>query len=275
MPNVSHEELAETKAQALPSQASIEALKEMRQSMCSVSAYGDFKLQPSQRFLRRVMSPESPTRSLLMVHGTGAGKSCSAIQIAEEYIVRPEFQDKRVLVLANPAIQENFKAQIFDISRVSVDPDGLLLSKQCTGRRYLDMIQRSQGESLRYTDKASQQRVMNLANKIIGEFYEFQGYMTFANIVETETSMRRSPKDQDAWIHETFDNRLIIVDEAHNLKETTETEASKRVAIALERVLKTANGITLVLLTATPMYDKFDEILDFQNYQLKKMSFGH
>ena len=264
MVNVSHEELAETKAQPLPSSASLEALKEMRDSMCSVSSSKDFKLQPSQRFLRRVMSPESPTRSMILVHGTGVGKTCTAIQIAEEYIVRPEFQDKRVLVLANPAIQENFKAQIFDISRVSVDADGLLLSKQCTGRRYLDMIQRSQAESLRLTDKASQQRVMNLANKIIGEFYEFQGYLTFANIVE-RARHTRTPNDMKKWIHDTFDNRLIIVDEAHNLKETTETESNKLVAIALEEILKTANGITLVLLTATPMYDKFDEILYYFN----------
>lgn len=190
--------------------------------------------------------------------------TCSAIQIAEEYIVRPEFQDKKVLVLANPAIQENFKAQIFDISRVSVDPDGLLLSKQCTGRRYLDMIQRSQGESLRLTDRVSQQRVVNLANKIIGEFYDFQGYMTFANIID-RAKEHRTPKDFDKWIHDTFDNRLIIVDEAHNLKETTESETNKLVAIALEKILKTAEGITLVLLTATPMYDKFDEILYYFN----------
>jgi len=166
MVNVSHEELAETKSQPLPVNATLDALKQMRESLCSSSMSKDFKLQANQRFLRRVLSPESPTRSLLMVHGTGQGKTCTAIQIAEEYIIRPEFQDKRVLVLANPSVQENFKAQIFDISRVSVDADGLLLSKQCTGRRYLDMIQRSQSESLRYTDKASQQRVMNLANKI-------------------------------------------------------------------------------------------------------------
>jgi len=57
MVNVSHEELAETKAQPLPSNASLEALKEMRDSMCSASSSKDFKLQPSQRFLRRVMSP--------------------------------------------------------------------------------------------------------------------------------------------------------------------------------------------------------------------------
>lgn len=264
MVNTSYEELAETKAQPLPSNASLDALKQMRESMCSPSTSGDFKLQPSQRFLRRVMSPDSPTRSIILVHGTGSGKSCSAIQISEEYIIRPEFQDKRVLVLANPAIQENFKAQIFDISRVSVDADGLLLSKQCTGRRYLDMIERAQGESLRYTDRAAQQRVMNLANKIINEFYEFQGYMTFAYNID-RVKEHRSEKDMDAWIHETFDNRLIIVDEAHNLKETTETETNKLVAIALERILKTAEGVTLVLLTATPMYDKFDEILYYFN----------
>jgi superfamily II DNA or RNA helicase len=265
MVNVSHEELAETKSQPLPSNASLDALKQMRESLCSSSMSKDFKLQANQRFLRRVLSPESPTRSLLMVHGTGVGKTCTAIQIAEEYIIRPEFQDKRVLVLANPSVQENFKAQIFDISRVSVDADGLLLSKQCTGRRYLDMIQRSQSESLRYTDKTSQQRVMNLANKIIGEFYEFVGYQTFANMIDRQKLIAKTDNDMKKWIHDTFDNRLIIIDEAHNLKETTESETNKLVAIAIEQILKTAEGVTLVLLTATPMYDTFDEIVYYIN----------
>jgi flagellar biosynthesis GTPase FlhF len=83
MPNVSHEELAETKAQPLPSNASLEALKQMRESMCSTTSSRDFKLQSNQRFLRRVLSPDSPTRNLLMVHGTGVGKTCTAIQIAK------------------------------------------------------------------------------------------------------------------------------------------------------------------------------------------------
>jgi hypothetical protein len=265
MPNVSYEELAETKSQPLPENATLDALKQMRESLCSTSASRDFKLQANQRFLRRVLSPESPTRNLLMVHGTGVGKTCTAIQIAEEYIIRPEFQDKRVLVLANPSIQENFKSQIFDISRVSVDADGLLLSKQCTGRRYLDMIQRSQAESLRYTDKASQQRVSNLANKIIGEFYEFAGYQTFANMIDRQKLIAKTSNDMKKWIHDTFDNRLIIIDEAHNLRDTTESETNKLVGIAIEQILKTAEGITLVLLTATPMYDTYDEILYYFN----------
>jgi hypothetical protein len=263
MVNITHPELSETKAQPLPP-ASLDALKQMRDDMCSVSSH-DFKLQPNQRFLRRVLSPDSPTRNLLMVHGTGQGKTCTAIQIAEEYIIRPEFQDKRVFVLANPSIQENFKSQIFDITRVSPDADGVILSKQCTGRRYFDMIQRSQSEPLRYTDKSSQIRIMKLASRIIGEFYEFQSYSGFANLIQRKQLELKTQNEMDVWIHEVFDNRLIIVDEAHNLKETTETESSKLVAIAIERILKTANGVTLVLLTATPMYDTYDEILYYIN----------
>ena len=264
MVNITYEELAETKAQPLPD-PSLEALKTMREEMCSITASRDFKLQSNQRFLRRVMSPESPTRNILLVHGTGVGKTCTAIQIAEEYIIRPEFQDKRVLVLANPAIQENFKSQIFNISKVSVDSDGILLSKQCTGRRYLDMLQRSQSEPLRYSDKSAQSRIMSLASKIIGEFYEFQGYAEFSNIIDRERTKVKSDNELSAWIHKTFDNRLIIVDEAHNLRETTESESSKLVAIAIENILKTANGVIFVLLTATPMYDKYDELLYYFN----------
>jgi len=260
MANITHEELAETKALPLPVDANLEALIKTREEMCS-TATRDFKLQSNQRFLRRVMSPDSPTRSLLMVHGTGVGKTCTAIQIAEEFIIRPEFQDKKVLVIANPSVEDNFKAQIFDITRVSVDEDGIVLSKQCTGRRYLDMLQRTQSEPLKYTDKASQVRITYLANKLIGEFYEFAGYTKFANAVERK-SIEVTQNEFYKWIHETFDNRLIIVDEAHNLRaESSESETSKLVAFALETVLKVANGVTLVLLTATPMYDQPSEVL--------------
>jgi len=264
MPNTTYEELEETRALELPP-PSLSALKKLREEQCSTSSSRDFKLQSNQRFLRRVMSPESNTRGVILVHGTGVGKTCTAIQIAEEYIIRPEFQDKRVLVLANPSIQENFKTQIFDISRVTLDADGLLLSKQCTGRRYLEMLQRSQSEPLRYTDKGSQEKVMKQATKLIGEFYEFQGYTEFSNNIDRQKIVVKSTREMEAWIHKTFDNRLLIVDEAHNLRESSEDESVKLSAIALEQILKTANGLTLVLLTATPMYDRYDELLYYFN----------
>ena len=260
MVNLSHPELKETAVRPLPD-ADLNTLKRMREDACASSATYDFKLQPQQRFLRRVLSPDSAT------HGVGTGKTCSAIQIAEEYIIRPEFQNKRVLVLANPSIQENFRNQIFDISRVNIDPDGIVRSKQCTGRRYLDAILRAMPDAFKTADAASREKVRNTASRILKEFYEFQGYGEFGNVLERQrVNEKMTPKDIDAWIRDTFSNRLIIVDEAHNLRETSETETSaKIVSDALKKIIQTADGVTLVLLTATPMYDRFSEILDYFN----------
>lgn len=262
MVNLSHQELKETQVPELPN-ASISTLRKMREDACAVSSSSEFKLQAQQRFLRRVLSPDAPTQNLLMAHGTGTGKTCTAIQIAEEYILRPEFQDKKILVLANPSVQENFKQQIFDISRVNTDKDGLLMSKQCTGRRYLEILQRAQSQPLKWTDQNSRQRLLRQASRILNEFYDFQGYAKFGNILETQ---KEEGNYNEKWIHETFDNRMIIVDEAHNLRDTSETDAdAKIVSAALERIVKTANGVTLVLLTATPMFDTFEEILHYFN----------
>ena len=59
------------------------------------------------------------------------------------------------------------------------------------------------------------------------------------------------------WIRENFNNRLVIIDEAHNLRRVEGDEAisedAKRVSMALESISKTAEGCIFVFLTATPM----------------------
>ena len=198
--NLTHPELAELSNPVLPA-ASEDALKSMRNDLCSAS--GSFSLQSHQKFLRRVFSPDSPARNLLMVHGTGVGKSCSAIQIAEEYILRPEYQDKKVLVVSNPAVQANFYTEIFDMSRVKLDEkSGIFTSSQCTGRRYLDTLLRVESEPSHWKDPATRDRLAKVAGKLIDEFYEFSGYITFGDMLNTHA-------DDDAWISEHFDNRLL------------------------------------------------------------------
>lgn len=266
MINTTRPEISETKADVLPP-ADLTALQNMRKELCSGTK--DFRLQNQQRLLRRVLSPDSPVRNLLMVHGTGTGKTCTAVQIAEEFIIRPEFQSKRVLVLANPSIQDNFKKEIFNVEKGKLDQDteGNIMSKQCTGRRYLEMIQRVQLEPLKLTNVESRAKVRKLSEKIFNEFYEFQGYDSFASYTNPDKS-NKTANDYNKWIHEEFDNRLIIVDEAHNLRTTDltiESTASKESAAAIERIIKTATGVTLVLLTATPMYNTFDEIIYYFN----------
>lgn len=255
MVNLTHAELAEITTNSLPP-ASLDALNTIRNQSCTAS----FSLQPQQKFLRRVLSPDSPTRNLLMVHGTGVGKTCSAIQVAEEYIIRPEFQDKKVMVVASRAVQENFRTQIFDMSRVNLDKaSDTLSSKQCTGRRYLDMLLRIESEPKNWANPEVMSRLETTADRIIKEFYEFSAYTSFGNrLLEKLTG---TEKDIDtAWVHENFDNRLLIIDEAHNIR-SEETQ----IASGLEQLVKVADGLVLVLLTATPMFDSFDEVMYYMN----------
>jgi hypothetical protein len=198
-----------------------------------------------------------------MVHGTGVGKTCTAIQIAEEYILRPEFQEKKVLVVAGPAVQSNFKTEIFDINRVSLDKTQTLLSsKQCTGRRYLDMLMRIESEPKQWNVPETRMRLGTLVDRILNEFYEFIGYSSFGAMINKKL-LELKPNDAEKWVHDTFDNRLLIIDEAHNLREGS--SEMKTVSTGLESLVKIANGLVLVLLTATPMYDTHDEIIFYMN----------
>lgn len=262
MANLTHPELAEISNAALPP-ASEDALWDLRSSACA-SSQGGFKLQSQQRFLRRVMSPDSPTRSLLMVHGTGTGKTCTAIQIAEEYILRPEFQDKKVLMLASAAVQENFANELFDITRVTVDAAaGTLESQQCTGRRYLDMLLRIEQDPKNWMNPEVRDRLKRTADRLVAEFYEFQPYSAFGNLVNGKEASLGPTAFKD-WVHETFDNRLLLVDEAHNVR-VGQDDTAKQISTALEKLVKTADGLVLVLLTATPMYHSYTEIVDYLN----------
>jgi hypothetical protein len=256
-------ELAEITNTSLPT-ASLDALRSLRNKACE-SSQGGFKLQSQQKFLRRILSPDSPNRSLLMVHGTGTGKTCTAIQIAEEYILRPEFQDQKVLVVASAAVQDNFQVQLFDMSRVNIDVvAGTLESKQCTGRRYLDMLLRIENEPKNWNNPDTRDKLDRISKKIIDEFYEFMAYGSFGNYInERQASMKKT--DFEEWVHATFDNRLVIVDEAHNIGESKDSDGIKGITSAIETLVKTANGLVLVLLTATPMFDTYDEIMFYFN----------
>jgi hypothetical protein len=264
MANLSYPEIAEISTEALPP-ASLDALKTLRNQACETTQQSGFKLQSQQRFLRRILSPDSPLRSLLMVHGTGTGKTCTAIQIAEEYILRPEFQDKKVMVVASAAVQENFRTQLFEMNRVKIDTiAGTLESKQCTGRRYLDMLLRIESEPKNWNNPDIRAKLERTADRIISEFYEFNAYGAFGNLILSKLGGTEADIDRD-WVHANFDNRLLIIDEAHNIRESKDDEGIKGITRALENLVKTADGLVLVFLTATPMFDTYDEIVFYMN----------
>ena len=74
------------------------------------------ELAPHQQFIKNFLSFQTPYNSLLLFHGLGTGKTCAAISVAEEqreYLMQLNL-NQRIIVVASPNVQENFKLQLFD-----------------------------------------------------------------------------------------------------------------------------------------------------------------
>lgn len=204
-----------------------------------------FELTHAQLFLRNFMNPHTPYNGVLLFHGVGVGKTCSAITIAEQ------FDGARVLVLTRPGLMDGFRKQIFDGSKVSTREDGALdldAVTQCTGTKYTDQLRE------RALTKDALERGVS---RLISARYSIMGTLKFANVIEGlgegDAALER--------IRSRYSNMIIIVDEAHHLR----GEDSKRAANALRRVLRVTDGTRVVLLTATPMFNDTADIVHLVN----------
>lgn len=262
--------------------------------VCGSSAKG-FDTTPVQRLVARFLHPKTPYRSVLLDHGVGVGKTCTAITIAEAFL--DKLPQRKVIILCPQAIASGFKRTIFDPDRiVAIPPREAQLrgevweSFQCTGMNYLHL-----------TGMAQEQNLEEVTRKItleINRRYTIMGYLAFANKV-TKKLKKHVPKDkvgeertlaENAWLYKYFSDRLLIIDEAHNLRDSTATaeiketvaeteEAPNPVAVRdaaegkqltpiLKRVISVAEGLRLVMMTATPMYNTAPEILFLLNLMI-------
>ena len=89
-----------------------------------------FKLLNHQIYLKNILSPYSPYNGILLFHGVGVGKTCSAITIAETYndIYIDVNSVNKTIILASENIQVGWRKNIADPYK---------LNEQCTGNKYL------------------------------------------------------------------------------------------------------------------------------------------
>ena len=111
---------------------SIHDLEEYSNKLCDA----DFELNPHQLFVRNFLSFNTPYNSLLLYHGLGTGKTCSAITVAEEMrdYLKQMGITQRIIVVAAPNVQDNFKLQLFDERKLTL-VDGLWNIRACTGNK--------------------------------------------------------------------------------------------------------------------------------------------
>ena len=192
--------------------------------MCSTD---EFNLTQNQRFIKGFLSPMTPYNGLLLFHGVGVGKTCTAISIAEQY---HEIYNKRVLVILSSTLVDNFKKQIFDIVKYEAGIDS------CTGDTYPDLV----------LDKNLMKKeiLAKHVNKLINDRYQFMGYTELAFLMERiKKKISANEKDKvkierkyKERLSNLFSNRLIIIDEAHNMRNISE-KGSKKVSLAFKNLL--------------------------------------
>ncbi len=276
------------------------------EDICAAQS-GAFDTTPVQRLVARFLHPHTPYRSLLLDHGVGVGKTCSAITIAEMFLeIVPS---NRVIILCPQAIASGFRRTIFDPERIAPLPtrDAQLRgesweSNQCTGMTYLRLAGNANEKDRAVIEKDAEQ--------LVRKRYQIMGYLQFANWVQkkfndiskTITGAAREEKETEI-LHRLFSDHLIIIDEAHNLRdiegaagaavgtavgtvgvaavaENVQSQESpiagaaadaaegKKLTPILRRIVKICEGLRLVLMTATPMYNTAPEILFLLNILL-------
>jgi hypothetical protein len=241
----------------------IHNIEEFSNKLCSAS----FELLPHQIFVKNFLSFQTPYNSLFLYHGLGTGKTCSAIGITEEMrsYMKQVGMRKRIIIVASPNVQENFKMQLFD-ERKLTQINGVWNVKSCLGNALLREINPT---SLKNIPK---ERVITQIQSIIKNNYLFMGYIELANYIrkkivisqDTGYSDEERKKMEIENIKREFNHRLFVIDEVHNLKVNQDTQDNKTAQL-LMRVAKYSKNMRMVLLSATPMYNSVDEIIWITN----------
>ena len=232
-----------------------------------------WNLLPNQVFLKNFISLETPYNGVLLWHGTGVGKTCSAITIAEQFKDTIKRDGKKIFVLLSPSIKDNFKKQIFNVDKLGkfkIQKLSDIKTKtiaQCTGNSYLKEL-----EDMILEDK---EQFSKKINRVINSHYNFMGYDSFANYVTKleeecikgyDVSMKHYL--QKKMRKKMFSDTIFIIDEAHHIR-ITDDNSNKIAPPVIERVIKDADNVKLILLTATPMYNNQTEIVWLLNLLLQ------
>jgi len=228
-----------------------------------------FEIAPHQLFVKNFLSAETPYNSLLLYHGLGSGKTCSAIGIAEEMraYMKQLGLTKKIIIVASPNVQDNFKLQLFDERRLELLENGQWNLNTCVGPSLLKEINPNNLRGL------SRERIISQIKTIIQTYYVFMGDKgKFANYIQkiihipedSGYSEEEKRKIVIKRIKHYFNHRLVIIDEVHNMR-IADSNKQKLTTTLLNKIARISDNMRLLLLSATPLYNSYDEIIWLAN----------
>ena len=194
-------------------------LKPSNEKMEEICRPASFKLQPQQLFLKDYFTSRSSGKGILIYHKIGAGKTCTAITIAEEYIKKMD-----VIVVLPAALIGNFKDE---------------LRGDCG--KYMTQEERNEIKDLSPRDKIYK-NILEKTDQRIEKYYTIYSYHKFIELCQDNKIKLR--------------NTLLIIDEIQNMISENGPFYKN-----LKRIIDKSDDKTrIILLSATPMFDKPEEI---------------
>ena len=192
-----------------------------RKSMKEICYPRKYKLQLPQQFVKNFINPSTPYKGLLIFHQIGAGKTCAAVSIAEEWKKK-----KNILVVTPASLMGNFYKEVRSL---------------CTGDDYLSPSDRKELSMLKPSSNEYKEMIKKTNTKI-EKYYTIISYNKFVDKLKTKKIKLK--------------NTLLIIDEVQNI--VSETGSFYR--IISEAINKAPDDLRVVLLSGTPIFDKPIEI---------------
>jgi len=188
-----------------------------------------FTLQPQQKLLPELLTSKlspwttnSNIRGILVYHQIGAGKTCTAISIAEE------FKKKLNIVVVLPAaLIGSFVNE---------------LRSECPGDEYITEDERQKLKETKIGDSLYI-KIIKKSDERIEKYYTIYSYHKFVALINDQKIKK-------------LNNTLLIIDEVQNM-----ISMNGSFYKALKQVIDNSeNNLKIILLSATPMFDTPMEI---------------
>lgn len=185
-----------------------------------------FKLQMPQLFVPEFINPKTPYKSILIYHKIGSGKSITAIRIAEEWKYY-----KKIIIVLPASLRGNFRGE---------------LRTEATNNEYLTKFERAKLSKLHPNDKEYTD-IIKLSDERINKYYNIYSYNKFIDELKRKAL--------------NFNNAILIIDEIQNLI----SEHGSYYNILRDNINTSPNDLRIILLSASPMFDKPNEIALLMN----------
>lgn len=223
------------------------------------------ELLEHQKIVRDYLLNETPYRGLLLYHGLGSGKTCSAIAVAESLL-----STRKVVVMLPAALSANFRGEIrkcgdpvyryeqYWESRIARSPEDRELAKNMgISDDYLDknanrffVTVPDRPPNYMTLDKPLQDAIGKQIEDVLNQRFTFIHY----NGLNVNNIGKYVPEDGS----NPYDDTTVIIDEAHNFIGYIDKERETK--MKLYNLIYKAKRCKVVLLSGTPVINRPNEI---------------